>query len=328
MTATLRKPAMLIFTMATKFVCLLLFISLLTPQVYASGSDSIFEASAQCVAQVNRCDKKTARESINCLPNTFVKKQSKACRNAGCKYCSWPSSRQDAICFSWSIRYWCASFFKTNNKPRQSKSPSPSTNPKPEGGFKFKNPFKCLWKGRNNTLAIDIKYVSPWGKWTKNGDGLKWAAQRERGTDKRGSGEMCFNFVVPSNGNYYLTALTLGAHFTDHNDMWIKLAAGIRLYRGKTDVYRKTERKYMKAYQNQGKSKISNILSSVNYKPHYFVTEMLSSKKSEMVCIAGRSSKFTVYKLVFVKCSLGHNCNRWKSFIRNAMDYLAEPICT
>ncbi|CAN8069620.1 unnamed protein product, partial [Agarophyton chilense] len=171
-------------------------------------------------------------------------------------------------------------------------------------------------------------YIPPRGSWTRNGHGLEWKKDRLSGIDRPGSGQMCFSFRVPNNGNYYFTGLTSAPHPTDHNDMWVKLSSGIRLYRGKTQAFRYTTKVYIKAYQNKGKDQVNDILSSVDHDPHYFISENMLSNETQQVCVSGRSSKFTFYKLVFVRCWLGNgSCNRWDTWLRRSMKYLIDSIC-
>ncbi|PXF47076.1 hypothetical protein BWQ96_03153 [Gracilariopsis chorda] len=278
---------------------------------------TFFKAAAECVARQNLCDSHVAKSSIHCKEDTFVKKQSRSCRNAACKYCTWPSSTNDNACYSWAIRHWCASFPGVQNG--QTLKP---------GRMPHKDPYRCVWHGRDKELVLDLKFFTAWGGWTQNGDGLEWKRYLSKGIDEPGSGEMCFKFAVPEDGFYYFTALTSAPHPTDHNDMWVRIQTGIRLYRGKTHVYWMTVRKYIKAYQNLGENRINDILSSVDHNPHYFVSEKLMQNETHTVCISGRSSRFTVYKLVFVKCSpTNGSCNRWGRYIREKMNSLVEPIC-
>lgn len=291
--------------------------SLCVTQIAGKTYRTFFKAAAECVAKQDLCASHVAKSSVHCKEETFVERQSRRCRNAACKYCTWPSSKNDIACYSWAIRHWCASFPGVQN----SQVLRPGWTPR-------RDLYQCTWHGRDMKLVVDLNFFKAWGEWTKNGDGLEWKRYQSEGIDKPGSGEMCFKFVVPEDGYYYFTGLTSAPHPTDHNDLWVRLPKGIRLYKGRTHRYRTTATKYIKAYQNMGENRINNILSTIDHNPHYFVSEKLLRNETNSLCISGRSSRFTVYKLVLVKCSPDNgSCNRWDRDMREKMNSLIEPIC-
>lgn len=193
--------------------------------------------------------------------------------------------------------------------------------------YKFMDPEKCMWKGHNDMVAISLANAMPSSHWSKNGEGLIWKKDTLSGVDTYGIEPKCFNFMVPSSGNYYLTAITSAPHAVDHNDMWIKLSAGIALYRVETEKFLHVAFNYIKAYQNYGMDRIANVLFSVDKNPHFFVSKTMVQGESYEVCISGRGSKFTVYKIAMVKCSPDLSCNPFKNHVQSAMRMLEDSIC-
>lgn len=53
---------------------------------------------------------------------------------------------------------------------------------------------------------------------------------------------------------------------------------------------------WLKAYQNVGKGKMAYGLYTIDHNPHFIYTEVLNNGVNE-ICIAGRSSMFTVFQL-------------------------------
>lgn len=173
--------------------------------------------------------------------------------------------------------------------------------------------------------------VEPFSKWTKtaSGDGIVWRAGDSSTKVNSPAGEKCFRVRFSSPGAYYVTAHSSAPHWSEHNDMWIRFSRGLRLFNAGTMAEKKSRMsmyRYFKAYQNIGRNRKADIISSVNHNPHIMVTSWVETGKFYELCIAGRSSKFTVYDLVMVKC-MGMGCKRFGSHIRDAMKTLKYSTC-
>lgn len=178
-----------------------------------------------------------------------------------------------------------------------------------------------------------MKMVSPFSKWSYISDytgGLTWDRRNSNtGTMRAGTGEMCFDVRVVLAGFYYFTAFTSAPHRREHNDMWVRLSAGFRLLDAHTNVQKKIWRNstsYFKAYQNFGSNMKARIISTVDRDPHILVSEWMKARQSYKLCISGRSTQFSVYTLVLVKCSR-FNCQRTSDYLRSEIHNLDKPRC-
>lgn len=308
--------------------------------------DQRYGAAALCMSRTKNCREEDATRSVYCKDNTYVARQPLACRRAGCMYCFEDTHKDETACLSWAVKTWCYErahewllpkprVEPESNPASNTPEPSPETteNPAALNDKRWKNPEDCLWVGKDDKVVLGLKYFKPTKDWkhtAKSGDGLTWRPWKEHGIDKRGSGEMCFNFKAPTAGFYYLTALSSAPHRTEYNDMWIKLDRGLRLYRARTAQRKgsKPRTGYEKAYQNHGRNEKSNLLSGVNHKPHRFITEWLTENRVYTMCMSGRSSKFTVYKLVMIRCVTNPGqCMRTSKYIRDMMKVLPNAEC-
>lgn len=280
-------------------------------------------ASAQCVADQSNCSEEVSKQSGICLALVKVSRQPEGCIKTACKYCNWPVQQNSKLCTGWALKHWCKNFQRAPTSIAK-----PTAEPELEVEER-KDPETCVWKGLDDCVVISLSNARLSSEWTKNGNGLIWRKDALRGIDRKGTGSKCFHFKVPSDGNYYMTAITSAPHVVDHNDMWIKLSSGVAMYRVSTGVHRYSSRDYIKGYQNQGKDIKTNVLSNVDRKPHYMVSNFMKKGEPYEVCISGRSSKFTIYKIVFVKCNpnIIGSCSPYEPHIRNYMSNLSDSEC-
>lgn len=293
-------------------------------------------ANALCISKAKKCTKEEADDSLGCKPGLYVAKQSIECVEGACKFCRHLDNKDTGLCSkNWAIQIYCYNSPRPSVTPSRTPSQTPSTSvsssstPSISMSSVVKSAVDCKWIANGETLAIPMKGVKPFDNWSlyedakdndNEIDGIVWRKNENHGwTDKPGSGGLCFKTKFKRAGNYYTTAYTKGDHWSEHNDFWLNFTGGFNIYRAGThEKLNVPPFKSFKAYQNLGDNKLANIISTVNHKPHIFVTKKVETNKEYNVCIAGRSSKFKILKLVFVLCD-GLNCSRTSSHIRNTM---------
>lgn len=189
---------------------------------------------------------------------------------------------------------------------------------------------ECTWVETDGQVVVSMQGVRPISEWTNNGaGGITWRAGDSRTwIDKKGAGELCFKVIFTSTGAFYLTARTTAPHRTEHNDMFLKFSGGLDLFRAGTHEQWpvRDPMMYFKAYQNYGQDRMADIISSIDYNPHIFVTRPVERHVPYQVCISGRSSMFSVFDLVFIKCT-HHYCARDSGYIRSEMESLNISLC-
>lgn len=282
-------------------------------------------AAAVCFAKGKDCTLETANESDVCKPNKFSKQQTDLCLKKACHFCSLQQNQNINECKSWAITNWC--------KKAPSKSSVPTSSPKISKSLPPYPP--CVYSEKDGQVAISMSNMKPQGHWSKtdNGKAVVWRQGNNRTSvdswKSTASSQYCFNVLIQKAGTYYITAHTSAPHWSEHNDMWLRCSAGIDLYDAKTHKKRNTKMsksRFFKAYQNFGNNRIADIISSVNFDPHIFVTSPVKSNTIIELCVAGRSSKFRVYDLVMIHC-VGENCKRSSNHIRETMRSLKYTSC-
>lgn len=198
----------------------------------------------------------------------------------------------------------------------------------------------CVWRfGPNGTLAIPLSAVPPTGLWSRGGrGGLVWRAgdPTELVDEPSAEGTLCFSVRPPTDGHYYVTAHSAAPHRTEHNDAWLSFSGGIDLFRAGTHVLWDLYDEYggdgedgthfMKVYENEGDNVIADMISSIDGYRHVLVTRRLLGGEEYELCIAGRSSKYTMFSLVLVRCE-GIDCQRSSAHVRRAMSKLEYSQC-
>lgn len=200
---------------------------------------------------------------------------------------------------------------------------------------------QCLWMSNDRFLAIPLSDINPTSFWQPYKDdfvsGIEWRrGQDHKWTDPPGVGKLCFRAQFSKPGTYYFTAYTMAKHWSEHNDMWVSFSHGFNLFKADTMIQQNLKNaqddRLMKAYQNSGNNVLTDILSSVNFNPHVFVSKYINAGDLHELCISGRSSQFKVIKLVMVQCE-GMQCKRSSSHIRSAMrdifatDHVSKSQC-
>lgn len=313
----------------------IMFGLVITAALSASTFGQKYISSAKCIAAVNKCSNALSKESIHCKSHTYIAKQNEKCIKHACQFCAWGNNwKLTDICQRWGIRHACyggtnptgPGFYKPSNANTKA-TKAPTIHPRNATVPKGSDPTKAgATVSKNYKVVVCLSKAQPLDSWTKNGAGLVWKANVDNQIDPPGSGEICFDFRVPKTGSYYVTAITSAPRKTDNNDLWIKLDAGLKLLHAKTLSLHSAGRDYFKGYQNLGENLKADILSSVDRNPHIFVAQEMKEKAVQTICISGRSSQFTIYKIVLVHCSK-EECNRYSKHIRSAMDGIKDSNC-
>lgn len=192
---------------------------------------------------------------------------------------------------------------------------------------------RCVFRGtiddgNNGNIVIPATHMGPKAPWKKNGEkSVTWKPDGGRGIDKPGPEAMCVRVQFPLDGFYYMTARSSAPHGTEHNDAWFKFSGGFMLYRPKSNTWKYGHNNYYKGYQNNGNNEITDYVVTVDHHGHQFVTRRVSAKNIYSVCLAGRSSKYTVYEVIFVLCDGGRGCSRASNGIRKSMTSLHYSRC-
>lgn len=295
-------------------------------------------AAAQCIAWGPGCTVTMAMRSRWCKPHKYPNTQSAYCNTVACAYCK--CNRTSKVCWSWRVRTLCKG--KVSQNARKEQLPSKSSGQGSTGkstqnviGGAVQTNVQyprgpCVRKGNHGRVSIPVAAgVRLPAPWVRNGGCIVWRPQRRTRTiDRKGSGSLCYKFQVARKSTYYFTAITRAPHGTEHNDMWVRLMnVGLRPYRPETNKYRGAHKAYwFKAYQNNGRNAYSNMLLTIDHYAHQFETAVLTPGVRYKVCIAGRSSKFTVCALKFVACKR-KRCAYWRHDIRAAVNDRTHSQC-
>lgn len=291
-------------------------------------------AAAKCISLGLKCMAETAEKSGLCEPKKFVKQQSSLCLKRACNFCRREQNHGLVICLSWAIKNWCPQILLSSVTPTKSPNPSQSV----KASFSNESPSHypaCVYPEKDGVVVIPMEDVSARGLWTKiaGGKGIIWREGDNRTSvdswKSSSSSEYCFDVLIKKSGKYYITAHSSAPHWSEHNDMWIRCSAGVDIYDAKTNKKKRTripKTGFFKAYQNFGGNRVSEIISTVNHDPHIFVTTDIDRHTIVKLCIAGRSSKFTVYDLVMIHC-MDRNCMRSSVHIRQTVRSLVYTRC-
>lgn len=285
--------------------------------------------ATKCISESVKCGSYYAKYSRSCVVDRFYKKQPMACLKYACNWCT-KFKKQSRIlpCSHWRVRNVCKQLQhkkkKNNNnkdnKDKKDKYPSGkrpnSSKPTPSSPHKPANPGyrpptsgnQCTWTGRDNNIVIDFGKVTPSGGWercTRRGyKGIEFRRSPARGaiSPKGKHGKICFSLRAPMGGSYYMTAVSYAPHPTEHNDVWVASSKGfiLRKHGGRPRYIHPMQ--WTKAYQNNGKKGMSEHFKTVDHDGHRFIVPGLNKGEKFNVCIAGRSKKYELYHMVFVKC--------------------------
>jgi len=285
-------------------------------------------AAARCCQIGIECPAIYAYDSGHCFTNRWMSQQPQLCQEAACNFCKKGNRRTEVeLCSSAPILRNCfPSSLNTppplppTPKPRVTPAPTRTPPPTPSG--------QCVWTGTNHKLVIPLSSVPIASPWTRNHNAITWKRDGGSGTDPAGSGSICMRMTVPKDGTYYLTATSSAPHPTEHNDAWFKFSAGLDLYRPVSGSFKTGNSGWYKGYQNDGRNKKANYINTIDFNGHQFITKNLRARDVYSVCISGRSSRYTLYELVFVHCTGRDGCSRFAPNIKAAMSNLTPSKCT
>lgn len=210
-----------------------------------------------------------------------------------------------------STPYWTPIILVSPSaKPAPRLSVSPRSTPTPS--------TDCTFKGTGDIVDIRMADLASRGEWTRSSGGsLTWKKEVGRGVIKPNAVEtICAKFSPAKSGIYYFTARSRASGWTEHNDAWFRLSMPLILSRL---VHKQVKRfpagKFFKGYQNEGPGKWSMYLRTIDHNGHDVLTTPLVSGETYEVCVAGRSTKFTVSDLILVKCSGVEDCNPFRGAV-------------
>lgn len=313
---------MMISPSLTTIACVLM--TLLSMTVGMSMDKNNY-AAARCCSMGLRCTSMDAMKSEVCKTGHWMSAQPKDCQAAACLYCKANSSRRKLrVCLRPPILKNCF-----NRQGPFPKLPSPS--PKAMKSPMPPSPGRCTAPGVIVIPASKFPTPSLWQR-TTDKSGIIWNPSAKSGIDPAGSGAFCLNFVPNMSGLQYFTILSSAPHPTEHNDAWFRFPGGVTLYRPETkSKFTAGGSEWLKGYENLGGNKIADYILHKDHDGHQFVMNYKMKGSKATVCVSGRSSKFTIFKLVIITCPPGSDkdislCSRYSSFITNKMNSL-PPNC-
>ncbi|CAN8063342.1 unnamed protein product [Agarophyton chilense] len=285
--------------------------------------------AAQCAGEGPRCIPWTAGSSLVCMPYRWMSAQPRACIQAACNYCSVGSRRFDvSVCRRLAIYKNC---FKGNTPARQAPGPAAPRPLPPKSAPRAPRPRSrpngsCAYRAQGDKIVIPAWALPGAPGWKKNGDGsMTYKPGGGGGIDRQGAGQVCTNIKVNTDGQYYFTIQSRAPHGTEHNDAWFRFSGGFQLYKpGSRSISGNSG--WYKGYQNKGGNRMADYLVTIDFNGHQFITNYLNSRNTYQVCMSGRSTRFSVYSLVFVRCS-GNTCSRFGPQMQNAMSSLPSSKC-
>lgn len=262
--------------------------------------------AARCISKSRNCGPYDANLSGSCKARVLFSNQPRRCKVYACNWCTQFRKRsQRAPCNNARIRRSCANF----NKPDPTPSPRPPSTPPSGPGICG---FDRVWKGVGDNVVIDlgrVPLVRGWEYVYRQGyKGIIFKRSPARGISPPGRyGRMCFNVQAPMDGKYYFTAISYAPHVTEHNDVWVGASKGFELWQA--GRYRKYvgPGNWLKAYQNNGRKGMSEHFKTIDFDGHRFLIPNVKKGETFEVCIAGRSKKYEMYRLILKKC-VGDYC--------------------
>lgn len=301
------------------FVCTLY---VLLNVVLAAPRNATNFYAARCCSLGPRCEAGDAEKSNLCKPGLWMTGQSQECQDAACRYCKLNvTRRQLRVCSSPPIQKQCFDRSWPFTTPTPVLEPTAPPRPPTNSG-------RCSAPG---VVVIPAsKFPAPAG-WVRTPDrsGLTWKPSSGAGIDPPGSGAFCINSTPNRSGLQYFTVLSSAPHPTEHNDAWFRFVGGVILSRHKS-IFTKPGSEWLKGYENLGKNEIADYIVHKDFDGHQFIMTSKRAGQKATVCVAGRSSKYTIYELVLISCPPGSDkdvskCSRFSPYISNIMRNL--PKC-
>lgn len=283
-----------------------------------TNSVGMGEAAARCMSLGSSCGGWIAHRSRNCGYMTPDDKQSVKCKQAACKHCERVLADHDmAETHSLECGYKVAKHCENSNELLAKHLPE----------HKHHFAEQCTYTtDENDRVVIPMKDTPAEAQWTRTTDGLdglEWRANDSRiWPSVTGRGEYCYHVKFARQGTYFVTAQTRAQGIKQHNDMYMRFSGELEFYHA--DIMRpfpyfiRARNSYFKVYQNVGVNQLTKVLSTIDGIPHILVTKHVKSTRKYHVCISGRSSKFAVYRIFFIRCHK-MQCKRTTEFIQDAL---------
>lgn len=187
--------------------------------------------------------------------------------------------------------------------------------------------------GSGGMVVVDLGKVKGKDGWTPvtNGglNGLIFRKEKTHGIVGAGSeGKMCFSIKPGMAGDYMATAVSAAPHGSDNNDMWFGSSKGWKLLQAGS-FYTPDPKpfEFRKAYQNMGGRRLADYISTKDHDGHYFVAPNVGENETIQICIAGRSYKYEVFKIILVKCN-SRFCTGGRGAERGSLVKKAASKCT
>lgn len=276
----------------------LILSSVLLAQSESAGRDTHPFFAARCIGRGIQCGRYDARYSGSCKAKTKYWVQPKQCINFACGWCSSFKGPMPRVCKNGRVKDICSKSGGPAPKP-----PPPQPGQPKQGRCEFDN----VWRGTGDNVVIDlgrVPLVKGWDYVKRDGyHGIIFARSPARGISPPGRyGRMCFKVAAPQDGKYYFTAISYAPHVTEHNDVWVGASKGFELWQA--GRYRRTAPPgtWLKAYQNNGKKGISEHFKTIDFDGHRFLIPRIKKGEVFEVCIAGRSKKYEMFRLILKKC--------------------------
>lgn len=176
---------------------------------------------------------------------------------------------------------------------------------------------KCVWRGRGKKVVVDLGSVRPYGGWVRaKRDGLvgiEFKTSPVNGISPPGVyGRYCFKLQAPVAGKYYLTAISYAPHKSEHNDAWLWSSKAFELWK-RGDKWRNgvAPGTWLKAFQSDFKRGMSDNWRTIDFEGYRFLIPNVRKGEIFQLCIAGRSKKYEMYRIIAVKCE-GDGCKGYR----------------
>ena len=302
---------------STQLTVLILGLILGLSSMPALASNTRRQAAAQCCADGPRCRRSKAALSRSCLPGVWMRQQPRECQDMACNFCVKDGQlRPISFCRSGPIRRNCAVDADVDA----------------DADFDDERRRGCTFRNRGNVdhILIPVSQLDIGGGWVRNReeDSVTWRPNGGDGIVPPRTRETFCAVVSPSTaGRYYFTVTSRAPLITEHNDAWFRFSFDVDLYRAKTGSTRRlAANKWAKGYQNAGFNKWVDQILTIDFNGHQMSAE-LEARNRYRICVAGRSTKFTIRSLHLVRCSNGEICGRSSGNVRRALRDDTPSVC-
>lgn len=127
---------------------------------------------------------------------------------------------------------------------------------------------------------------------------------------QKGTGDpFCVRFVLDSSGLHYFTVVSSAPQYTEHNDAWFRFSASVVGFRPASGSKMDIGRRWFKGFQNLGRNEKAGYILTGDHNGHQVFVQAMKGVEYK-ACISGRSSKYTIFNMVFVRCDSFEECNR------------------